>query len=105
MIPKGLLKYTDISTILSVEYRTTTYGPFPAQLLDALTGYAYLVENLKIDPKRIVVVGDSAGTHLALTLARYLRDTKVLPIPGCLLLFSPYTDMSAYFLTNARGLN
>lgn len=68
-------------------------GGFPCQLLDAFAGYAHLVETLGIDPSRIVVSGDSAGAHLCHNLIRYLKDTQVLPIPGLLLLFSPWADM------------
>jgi len=53
-----------------------------------------LVETLQIDPARIVVMGDSAGAHLSLNLIRYLKESRALPMPGRLLLFSPWSDMA-----------
>lgn len=78
-----------------MDYRLATAHPFPAQLFDALAAYAYLVESCSVDPSNITVSGDSAGANLALALVRYLRDTKVLPMPGALVLLSPFCDPSA----------
>lgn len=65
-IPKHLVASTPISDVLSVDYRLSHLNPFPAALIDAISGYVYLINNRSIDPKRIVVVGDSAGGNLAL---------------------------------------
>ncbi len=69
-------------------------NPFPAALLDALAGYAYLIDEVGFEPADIIVVGDSAGGNLALALVRYLieEDTKLAP-PGALILLSPWADM------------
>lgn len=47
----------------AVEYRLTRReeNPFPTALLDALTGYVYLVNVVGFSPNNIVVYGDSAG--------------------------------------------
>ncbi|KIJ64873.1 hypothetical protein HYDPIDRAFT_89764 [Hydnomerulius pinastri MD-312] len=69
-------------------------NPFPAALLDALAGYRYLVETLGFKPNNIILCGDSAGGHLAFTLARYLTQESfpsLLP-PGALILLSPTVD-------------
>ena len=69
-------------------------GEFPAALQDALTAYAYLL-NLGILPSRIVISGDSAGAHLAITLLRYLSALKPsLPAPSAVLLWSPWLDLA-----------
>jgi acetyl esterase/lipase len=55
----------------TVEYRLAPRYRFPAQLDDARRALRYLREHareLKIDPDRIAVLGDSAGGHLALLL-------------------------------------
>jgi len=93
LVRKTLQYSTTVKSGLSVEYRTLYYGGFPSQVQDAFAGYAHLVDTLGIDPKRIVVAGDSAGGHLALTLIRYLKDSQALPQPGKLLLFSPWSNM------------
>ncbi|EST10130.1 Alpha/beta hydrolase fold-3 [Kalmanozyma brasiliensis GHG001] len=71
-------------------------GSYPAALLDALSGYLYLVRDLGFDPENIIVAGDSAGGNLGLALCRYLRDEgkDIAPQPGALLLMSPWVDVS-----------
>ncbi len=71
-------------------------NPFPAQLMDALAGYTYLVHTVGFPPSSIILTGDSAGGHLALALTRYLSQHAPgsLTIPGALLLLSPWADMS-----------
>ena len=46
---------------------------------------------------KIVLIGDSSGGNLVLTMARWLRDEKLLPEPDGLLLFSPSCDTSHAF--------
>ncbi|KAK4127415.1 alpha/beta-hydrolase, partial [Parathielavia appendiculata] len=69
-------------------------GQFPAALQDAITSYAHLVRRLGVDARDVVLSGDSAGGNLALALLRHLEETKVLPRPGGVLLWSPWTDLS-----------
>ncbi|KAH7014308.1 Alpha/Beta hydrolase protein [Microdochium trichocladiopsis] len=91
---------------------------FPAALQDAVTSYIHLVHDLGIPARQVVVSGDSAGGNLALGLLRYITehgaqsnqkqndilsgeededgpDTTGLPLPGAVLLWSPWTDISA----------
>lgn len=70
--------------------------PFPTQLLEALSAYYHLVHELDIPPNRIILIGDSAGGHLALALQRYLLQSNILPSSGGLILFSPWCDLSVY---------
>ncbi|UQN09354.1 alpha/beta hydrolase [Deinococcus sp. QL22] len=44
-------------------------------------------------PEKVILCGDSAGGNLALTQALHYRDLG-LPLPGRLLLFSPWLDLS-----------
>ncbi|KAK4222367.1 Alpha/Beta hydrolase protein [Podospora fimiseda] len=73
-------------------------GMFPAALQDAITAYRYVVERLGIDSGKVVFSGDSAGGNLALALLRYLEEQdgggKRLPLPGGILLWSPWVDLS-----------
>jgi acetyl esterase/lipase len=39
---------------------------------DAITAYSYLVNDMKISPRRIVLAGDSSGATIAVALLRYL---------------------------------
>ncbi len=61
----------------SIEYRLAPKYQFPAQLQDVRRAVQYLrahAAELKVDPSRIAVIGDSAGGHLALLLG--LTDPK-----------------------------
>ncbi|KIJ43425.1 hypothetical protein M422DRAFT_30883, partial [Sphaerobolus stellatus SS14] len=102
-LPKGLLEYTDVSRVLSLEYRLSTRdsgpasNPFPAALIDAVAGYRHLVEVSGFTPSDIILSGDSAGAHLALGLTRYLLENSTAglpPAPSSLILFSPWADLS-----------
>lgn len=92
---KGL---KSIRRLLSVEYRLTTgppvaplANPFPAALLDVLSGYFYLVNELKFDPTNVIIAGDSCGANLALALVRSLQATDA-SLPKGLILYSPWAD-------------
>ena len=101
-IPRGFLEnYNDtFARIFALEYRLASSLPFksanhfPSQLTDALSGYHHLTNTLGFVPGNIIICGDSAGAHLAISLARYL-DVSNLPSlssPGGLLLLSPTVD-------------
>ena len=86
----------------SLEYRLSSKHPlpeqfpFPAALLDAISGYHYLVEGIGYEPSDIILAGDSAGGNLALALCRYLVEHKGMGFPappGNLLLLSPLADL------------
>lgn len=77
---------------LLVDYRKAPENPFPAALDDALEAYRYLLSN-GYKPENIVVVGDSAGGGLSIALQYELRDFQ-LPFPRCIVLLSPYLDMT-----------
>ncbi|KZT29587.1 alpha beta-hydrolase [Neolentinus lepideus HHB14362 ss-1] len=100
-----------IGRVFSIEFRATTtpnnepVNPFPTQLIDALTGYYYLVQTVGFFPADIIVDGDSAGGNLALALTLYLlenqnrEDVEFPAPPGKLLLLSPWCDLSPIHLT------
>ncbi len=77
---------------LAFEYRLAPEHPYPAAPEDAMRAWAYLMER-GYDAGRIVLAGDSAGGNLALVLCHRLKQAG-RPLPGALLLMSPWTDMT-----------
>lgn len=71
-------------------YRLAPEHPFPAQLEDAQAFVAALEGHGK-DVRKMVFAGDSAGAHLALTLAMARRDLGQT-LPRSLVLISPCVD-------------
>ncbi|KZS98123.1 alpha/beta-hydrolase [Sistotremastrum niveocremeum HHB9708] len=101
-ITRGILsECPSINRIFSLEYRLSSTAPykaefpFPAAVLDALSGYYYLIETVGVSPDDLVIIGDSAGANLALALIRYLirHPLHPLPIAKSLLLLSPWCEM------------
>jgi len=77
---------------LSVDYRLAPENPFPAGLDDAVTGYRWLLKQ-GVDPKTVVIAGDSAGGGLSLATLLALRDAGD-PLPAAAVLLSPWTDLT-----------
>ena len=78
--------------VLAFEYRLAPEHPYPAALEDALLAWEYLLGQ-HFAPEHILLAGDSAGGNLALVLSLLLKQ-KGRPLPGALLLFSPWTDLT-----------
>jgi acetyl esterase/lipase len=100
---KRLLKYTSATHVLCPQYRLSrlpiskTSDAFPAALQDSVTSYLYLINDLGISPKAIVLSGDSAGANLAISLLRYIAEYGAelsIPNPSACLLWSPWVDPS-----------
>ncbi|KZT24245.1 alpha/beta-hydrolase [Neolentinus lepideus HHB14362 ss-1] len=108
-ISRGMLQHSkNIQRVFSIEYRlsTATTHSFPTALIDALTGYYYLLHTVGFAAEDIIVEGDSAGGNLALSLVRYLVEHRnqpgmdILPPPGRLVLMSPWVDLSTFHETH-----
>lgn len=79
------------SRTFAADYRLSPEHRFPAQLEDALAAYRWLLEQEGVDPRELVVAGDSAGGNLALALLISVRDRQ-LPPPALAIALSPPTD-------------
>ncbi len=80
-------------TTYSFAYRLAPEHPYPGALEDGTAVWERLCEE-GFDPAHIILAGDSAGGNLALCLTQKLLKEGSLP-PRLLLLFSPWTDMTA----------
>jgi monoterpene epsilon-lactone hydrolase len=78
--------------VLAIDYRLAPEHPFPAALEDAVAAYHWLLAN-GADPRRIAVMGDSAGGGLVFSLLLRLRDDGV-SLPGAAVALSPWTDLA-----------
>lgn len=74
----------------ALDYRLAPEHRFPAQREDAIAAYNWLLAQ-GIDPRHLVVAGDSAGGNLTLSLLLALRDAK-LPLPALAMCLSPATE-------------
>jgi acetyl esterase/lipase len=79
--------------VLSVEYRLAPEHPFPAAIDDVVAVYHAIIES-GVDPKRLVVAGDSAGGGLTMALLLRLRDAKE-PLPAGAALICPWVNLVA----------
>lgn len=77
--------------VYAVDYRMPPDHPFPAALEDSVDAYLQIIGSH--DPKKVVILGSSAGGNLAAALALRLRDDGHPP-PECLILLSPQLDLT-----------
>lgn len=84
------------AVVVSPDYRLAPEHPFPAAVedcADTLTWMNDVASTIGIDPRRILVAGDSAGGNLAAVLALMARDGAVPGVVGQVLIY-PVTDQS-----------
>lgn len=78
--------------VYAPDYRLAPEHACPAAIDDAVAAYCgWLASGL--DPRHLVIAGDSAGGGLAVATTLRLRD-QGLPLPHALVLFSPWVDLS-----------
>uniref|UniRef100_A0A8D2LMD0 Alpha/beta hydrolase fold-3 domain-containing protein n=1 Tax=Varanus komodoensis TaxID=61221 RepID=A0A8D2LMD0_VARKO len=74
-------------------FRLAPEHPCPAQLNDCITATIYFLKNAEdygVDPKRIVIGGDSSGGTLATVVAQHLVFRRALPRVRAQALFYPF---------------
>jgi monoterpene epsilon-lactone hydrolase len=89
--------------VCAVEYRKAPDHVFPAWVDDGFSAFAWLLEQ-GYRGEEMLFAGDSAGGNIALAVTHRLRR-KGMPLPGGLILFSPWTDLGcegASYVKNER---
>ncbi|KAF9173671.1 hypothetical protein BGX20_002460 [Mortierella sp. AD010] len=118
LVTRMLLEFGPGARAFVVDYRLAPEDPFPAAIHDAYAAYLYLTQAnheainlcnngrkdqhpvLPIDPRNIVLAGDSAGAGVAIALQLYLRDyvqpsvQQKIVMPPVTVLISVWTDIS-----------
>ena len=80
-------------SVVSFEYRLAPEHKYPAPLEDGMKIWNYLMDK-GYSPDKVLLAGDSAGGNLVLCMTMKLIKEELLSPKG-LILFSPWTDMTA----------
>ncbi|WP_406826844.1 alpha/beta hydrolase [Pedobacter sp. KACC 23697] len=98
--------------VISVAYRLAPENKFPTAHNDAFTAYEWAIKNavdLKADPAKIAVAGESAGGNLAANVSIMARNKHImLPVHEVLIYPIAQADMntkSYNMYANAKPLN
>lgn len=73
----------------SLDYSLAPEHPYPTAVNEAISAYKWLLESYK--PQDIVIMGDSAGGAMTLSILQILKRDK-LPMPACAIAIAPPTD-------------
>ncbi len=73
----------------SLDYSLAPENPYPVAPNEAMSAYKWLLESYK--PQDIVIMGDSAGGAMTLSLLQMIKRDK-LPMPACAIAIAPPTD-------------
>ena len=76
--------------VLGLDYRRAPENTFPAPIEDIMSAYRWMLES-GIEPKQIVIAGDSCGGGLSIAALISIRD-EGLPQPACAACLSPWSD-------------
>ncbi len=73
----------------SLDYSLAPENPFPVAVNEAMSAYKWLLKTYK--PQNIVIMGDSAGGAMTLSILQMIKRDK-LPMPACAIAIAPPTD-------------
>lgn len=88
----SMLAHHTSMPVFAPDYRLTPEHPHPAQAEDALAAWKYITA--EVPAERVVIVGDSAGGHMVLTLLQTLKS-EGLAQPALCIGLCPWTDIGA----------
>ena len=111
MVPDELLAETFKATVIAVRWRDVFEegGNYPGTIDDVDNAYKWVIDHadeLHINPKRIVIWGESSGGHLALAISHRLKNKEVPYygyMPRGVIAFEPITDDRTIYLNSGRA--
>ena len=97
------------AVVLSIDYKKPPLHKFPAPVYDFYHVYSFVCKHIQkfcnINPKAVIVTGDSAGGNLALS-ATALAMKAQLPLPQGVFLAYPACDLrSCYTPSRIHAFN
>lgn len=91
-LAKKYLKVLPDFSVFTVNYRVAPEHKYPAALQDVEKSYQWLLQH-GYQAEDIIIVGDSAGAGLALSLVMYLRN-KGTKLPKAMITMSAWTNLT-----------
>lgn len=83
------------SNVIANNYRLSPENKWPCHLEDCAAAYKAVL-SMGYEPSEIVLMGESAGGTIVLSLSLYLRDHN-LPLPGAIVAYSPCVNQDEGF--------
>ncbi|KAL4905492.1 hypothetical protein BDW74DRAFT_177860 [Aspergillus multicolor] len=77
LLAEILERHKITSAIISLDYTLAPRGTFPKQRDEAMAAYDWLCGDMGVNPSRIIVIGESAGAHLILSLLVGLHERRI----------------------------
>ena len=100
---KGYSKAGYDASVIYIDYRVAPENKYPAALEDAIKGWDWILSQ-GYKEENIIVIGDSAGGHLTLSLMLKLREQK-RTMPKAAICLSPWADMTSSADTYYKNYN
>lgn len=88
----GMLADKTKTRVVGIDYRLAPEHPFPCALEDTMTIYRWLLTS-GYEPSQIILVGNSAGSALLLSLLLSLKEAHK-PMPHAGVCISPWVDLT-----------
>ncbi len=100
LIAETLSQRNHSVAIFSLEYTLAPNAPLPTQLDQAMAAYTWLISELRINPSKLYLIGESAGGHLIISLLTTIYQqslgplrSSALPKPDAAFLISPWVNL------------
>ncbi|RDW81068.1 alpha/beta hydrolase [Aspergillus mulundensis] len=100
LIAETLSQRSHTVAVFSLEYSLVPTARLPTQLTQTTAAYTWLISELRINPSKLYLIGESAGGHLILSLLTTLYERSVdqnplaLPKPAAAFLISPWVNLN-----------